>query len=226
MLKRLLKLLIGIVLIPVCIGITIAFYELLKTLHPGSPGRSELFFLSGLVSYTILYFARCRMMYLYVFGHEAVHALFSVFYGGNVKSFKVSPKGGNVTTTKNNSIISLSPYFFPFYTVFFSVVFFTARIFLKELSQYNYVFMYLSGFSIAFHLLMTVYILKTRQPDIAQNGYLFSLTLIYIVNIILLALIMKLIFSSADVLVFLKNILGYSLRTVIWGWKKLSRLTF
>ena len=122
MIKLLIKFVIGIFSIPVAVGVTAAFYKnfiLIKTLS----GSLSLFFW-GIASYTILHLLFYKPTYLYVLGHEAVHAGISWIFGGKVKSFKVSEEGGSVATDKSNTLIELSPYFVPIYAIIIAVIYF------------------------------------------------------------------------------------------------------
>ncbi|MBI4845036.1 MAG: hypothetical protein HY810_00935 [Candidatus Omnitrophica bacterium] len=216
MFKRSVKFIFGIVMLPVCIGVSMALFDLLKMVR--DIGRAELFFFGGAVSYTALYLSAFKMNTLYVFGHEAVHAVFALLFGGAVKSFSVSSKGGSVVTTKTNAVISLGPYFFPIHTVFIGVIFFILSLFFENAGRYSHIFFYLAGFSLAFHLLMTVTALKAGQPDLAENGYLFSLTLIYIINIAVMVGMLTLIFKGLSVKEFLINAVEHSKTTVYFLW--------
>ncbi|MCK4423268.1 MAG: hypothetical protein KAV18_04275, partial [Candidatus Omnitrophica bacterium] len=48
----------------------------------------------------------------------------------------------------------------------------------------------------SFHLVLTAHFLKTKQPDFTKWGYLFSVVLVYIVNIIILSLPLAWIFDQ------------------------------
>ena len=126
-------------------------------------------------------------------GHEAVHAGVAWIFGAKVKSFKVSKKGGSVGTTKSNTVIDLSPYFIPIYAIIISIVYFVVA------SSYNIngsVFMYLIGFALAFHMISTIEVMKIRQPDIVKSGYLFSIVMVYALNLVVLSLMFGLLFPS------------------------------
>ncbi|MBU4305215.1 MAG: hypothetical protein KJ893_06315 [Candidatus Omnitrophica bacterium] len=221
MLKRVSKLIIGIALIPVCVGASIAFYELICAVRPQS--SAHVVFLAGIVCYAVLYLASFKMNFLYVLGHEAVHAIFALLCGGTVKSFNVSTKGGSVGTTKTNVLISLGPYFFPFYTIILCAGFMAAAFFRPEIIRYANVFMFLLGFSISFHFLMTVNSLRTEQPDLAENGHLFSITLLYLINLIILAVLLSVVFKGTDIAGFFYKAAEYSRGIFSAIWQALAR---
>ncbi|MBI5143787.1 MAG: hypothetical protein HZA30_01815 [Candidatus Omnitrophica bacterium] len=191
MIKLFLTFIIGILIVPVAAGVTVAFYDnfaLIKEL-----AGSLNYFIWGLLSYGILHILFYKPTYLYVLGHEAVHAGVAWLFGGKIKSFKVSEEGGKVSTDKSNIVIELSPYFVPIYAIIITVVYFVIA------SSYNInsaTFVYLIGFALAFHIISTIEILKIRQPDIVKTGYFFSVTFVYILNIIVISFIFSLIFPS------------------------------
>jgi hypothetical protein len=189
--KLILKFLIGILAIPVAIGATRAFYQniiLIKELAP-----SLNLFVWGIASYVVLHLLFYKPTFLYVLGHEAVHAGTAWIFGGKVKGFNVSKEGGSVATDKTNTAIELSPYFVPIYAIIIAVIYFVVA------SSYNInsaTFVFLIGFALAFHIISTIEVMKIRQPDIVKSGYLFSIILVYVLNIVVISLIFGLLFPS------------------------------
>ncbi len=192
----------GLAFIPLAIASSIAFFELLKDV--GAIGKEQNFFIYGIIAYALMHLLLYQPEYLYVLGHEAVHAFFAWLFGGQVKSMKVSKKGGSVATTKTNFIITLSPYFFPIYTIFITLLYLILMIFRAEVVDFAHFFIFLVGFTLAFHVIMTASTLRTKQQDIVENGYIFSLGLIYVVNILVLVLVLSLVFKNIHVIPFLK----------------------
>lgn len=190
-LKLFLKFIIGVLVVPVAFGISIAFYRNLLLVKELSGSLNS--FLWGIASYTFLHLLFYKPTYLYVLGHEAVHAGVSWVMGGKIKSFKASPEGGSVGTTKTNTVIELSPYFVPIYAIIIAVVYFLVA------SSYNVnskMFIFLIGFALAFHMISTIEVMKVRQPDIVKSGYFFSIVLVYALNIVVISFIFSLMFPS------------------------------
>src|SRR5258706_1741260 len=71
--------------------------------------------LSGAACWLVIYLLLPKPMWVYVFGHELTHALWTWLFGGRVRKFKASSEGGEVVISKNNFLITLAPYFFPVY---------------------------------------------------------------------------------------------------------------
>ena len=131
--------------------------------------------------------------FLYVLGHEAVHAGVAWLFGAKIKSFKVTGEGGSVGSEKTNTIIELSPYFVPVYAIIITLVYFVL------VSSYNInsaLFIFLIGFFLAFHIILTVEVMKVKQPDIVKSGYFFSVIMVYVLNVAVISLIFSLLFPS------------------------------
>ena len=122
MIKRILKILLGILSFPVCIAVSVSLYNQLNSIAAISYYSRKYFFIV-IIAYLIAHAVVLKPDYLYIFGHEVMHVLATWLSGGKVSSFRVSPKGGSVSTSKSNIFISLAPYFFPFYTIIVAFVY-------------------------------------------------------------------------------------------------------
>jgi len=191
MIKLFLKFVIGILIAPFAVGITISFYNNLILIKELVNGLN--LFLWGIAGYATLHLLFYKPTYLYVVGHEAVHAGVAWLFGAKVKSFKATNEGGSVATDKSNVIIELSPYFVPIYAILITIVYFVL------VSSYNInssAFVFLIGFALSFHMISTIEMLKVKQPDIVKSGYFFSIVLVYMLNIIVISFIFSLVFPS------------------------------
>ncbi len=181
------KILLGIFFIFLAFIFTVAF---LKELASLKIGLRESYFLLGLCAYTLVHFLFKKPISVYIFGHELTHAISVFLCRGRVKSFRVSSYGGSVRGTKSNFFISLSPYLFPIYTIFVVIIYFLLALFL-DLQRYFNIFLFLIGATWAFHIFLTFYFLGQGQRDIVRSGRIFSLPLIYIVNLFILVIILS-----------------------------------
>lgn len=193
MIIRIVKVLIGILLLPLTVACSRALAVQLSQIENliGLPA----YFLNGVFIYLIMHLVLYQPKYFYVLGHELAHALATFICGGQVKSFRFSRRGGGVLTTKSNFFIALFPYFFPTYTLFFWLVYFLVSLF-RDISVYAPHFLFLVGFSLTMHIVMTIDSLKIKQSDVFKTGYLFSISLIYTLNIFLVSFILSLIFKD------------------------------
>lgn len=193
MIIKTLKILLGIAAFPVCISVSTGLYEQINQISGIS--YYHKYFLLGGVAYLIIHAAVFKPEYLYILGHEIMHAIATWLSGGKVTSFSVSSKGGRVGTTKSNIFIALAPYFFPFYTIMISLVFFVITTVL-EIDPPYIIFLFLLGFTLTFHIILTIDFMKIKQTDFVHAGYLFSTCLIYIINLIEIGFVLSVLFKE------------------------------
>src|ERR1043165_9902388 len=102
---------VAILLLPVCAGAALALGQVVR-----ASGRAETIWvamLAGAACWLAIYLLLPKPMWVYVFGHELTHAVSALAFGGKVKKFKATSKGGHVVITKTNFFIALAPYFLP-----------------------------------------------------------------------------------------------------------------
>ena len=150
--------------------------------HSGSADVVWVPLLAGALCWVVIYLLLPKPMLIYVFGHELTHALWTWLFGGRVKKFKASSKGGHVIVTKNNFFIALAPYFCPLYALLV-VLFFILGHWIWNWQHYQAWFHLFLGAAYAFHVTLTWHILKHNQTDITEQGYLFSGVVILLGNI-------------------------------------------
>ena len=96
-------------------------------------------------------------------------------------------------------LITLAPYFFPFYTFLVIIGALVTYAFFRPL-PYLPLWLFLIGFTWSFHVLFTLETLGQRQPDVKLYGRIFSWTFIFIVNVAIvlvwLATMMPLTFAE------------------------------
>jgi|ERR1051325_3224993 hypothetical protein len=192
---------IAILLLPVCAGAASALWMVLQA--TGSEDMTWVPALAGAACWLVIYMLLPKPMLVYVFGHELTHALWTWLFGGRVKKFKASAKGGHVIVTRNNFIIALAPYFFPLYAVLVMAAFWAGHSFWNW--QHYLVWFHLAlGAAYAFHVTLTWHILKHSQTDISEQGYLFSAAIIFLGNAAALLIGIPLMVSNIRVLTALQ----------------------
>jgi hypothetical protein len=156
--------------------------------HSGGFTQVWMPMLAGAACWVVVFLLLPKPMWVYVFGHELTHAVWTWIFGGKVKRFKARSSGGHVITTKNNFLIALAPYFFPLYAVLVVLAFVIGDVLWHWPRIYLPWFYLLLGAAYAFHVTLTSEILKTRQTDITSQGWLFSAVIIFLGNALLLAI--------------------------------------
>jgi hypothetical protein len=193
---RWVKFVVGLFLLPPCYILTAAFFSALIQ----AAGRSHFwatpefwFFSLGLVCWLIIYFGLPKPLIVYVFGHELTHALVVKIMGGRVSEFRVGSDGGYIVSSKINTWIALAPYFVPIYSVFVIVAYGIVSS-LYDLQPYPKLapgLLYgLLGLTWGFHATFTLSMIPRGQTDLAYGGTFFSLTIIYLMNLLVLSLLL------------------------------------
>lgn len=200
MLIKIIRFLISLLLLPLCAAVTISFYKRIVGIRAISSGSQT--FILGALSYSILHLVLFKLDFLYVFGHELMHAIATLFSGGKVLGIKVSGKEGSVKTTTPNFFVMLAPYLVPAYTVFIALLYFILSFFLN-IGRYSQAVIFMIGFTLMFHLAYTADSIKQKQSDLMKAGYLLSISFIYIVNLIIVFGIISFLFKGASFLDFL-----------------------
>jgi hypothetical protein len=198
---RWVKFVVGLFLLPLCYIFTAAFFSaLLDALTSQMPGRPHFwatpefwFFSLGLVCWLIIYFGLPRPLVVYVFGHELTHALMVKIMGGRVSEFRVSRDGGYIISSKINTWIALAPYFVPIYSVLVILLYGAVSLFydLQPHALLATGILYgLLGLTWGFHATFTLSMIPRGQTDLAYGGNFFSLTVIYLMNLLVLSLLL------------------------------------
>ncbi|HIE11175.1 MAG TPA: hypothetical protein EYP62_06125 [Kiritimatiellae bacterium] len=185
---RALKFTAAILLVPLCVAATRAVIHLLfflqTAVHDNLPGG---WFIGGFLFWLLLYLAMPPPTRTYILAHELTHALWTWFMGGEVRHIRVGKRSGSVRVTRDNVFISLAPYFFPLYTVLAVICWYALSLF-WDLDHYRPFWMATVGLTWSFHLTFTVDLLRRRQSDLAPHGRLFSICVIYLLNVLGLGL--------------------------------------
>jgi hypothetical protein len=195
------KFITAILLLPVCIGAGQTLWQVMG--RCGGADTTLIPIGAGAACWLAIFLLLPKPMWIYVVGHELTHAVWVWLFGGSVKKFKATSSGGHVIVDKNNFLISLSPYFFPFYAVLVVLVFIAGH-WIWNWKDFLVWFHLLVGVAYAFHVTLTAHILKTQQSDITGQGYLFSAVVIFLGNVLVLLLGIPLLTAKVDLLTMLR----------------------
>jgi hypothetical protein len=175
------KALLAVLLLPACYGVTKALVRLLGQSGGETATLVWVPLAAGAACWLVIYLLLPKPMWLYVVGHELTHVIWTWAFGGKVKKFKATAQGGHVVVTRVNFLITLAPYFFPFY-VALVVVGFALGNWIGNWAAHRVYFHVLVGAAYAFHLTLTAHALQSHQTDITDQGYLFSGVIILLGN--------------------------------------------
>ncbi len=159
-----------------------------EAIHRGFWATEEFWFFGlGVVMWLIVFFSLPRPVLIYVFGHEATHAIWALAMGGRVSEFKVTSEGGYIVTDTNNFWIALAPYFFPIYSLAVIAIYSGLSLFF-DVEPYVRWFYGSIGATWAFHVCFTLWMIPKGQTDLTYHGTFFSLVIISIMNLVVLTL--------------------------------------
>ena len=184
--SRFFRLAAGLALIPLCVATTLALLDVMRGIAGGS---GELFFFaSALAGAGYAPGWPCGLFLpqpvrAYVMAHELTHALWGLVIWSTDSQDAGRSAGSNVSLSKTNLLITLAPYFFPFYTVLVLLLRWVVERFVQPVPLPN-VWVFLVGLTWGFHLCFTVQSLLTRQPDILEYGRVLSYAVIYLFNLL------------------------------------------
>lgn len=225
MFLRITRLCVGILLIPVCVAVTRSVGKLIMSIQPGTAAAipaAGLALGGGLAIWLAVFFIMPAPVRTYVLAHELTHALWAMLMGARVSNMKVAKGGGSVTVSKTNFLITLAPYFFPLYTFLIVIAYYIAGIF-YNMEPYFLWWLGLVGFTWGFHFTFTVSSLLQHQSDIKECGHIFSYTVIYLFNILGVAL-WVIIVSSATLEQFAHLIRKDTVTISLFLWHECRQL--
>ena len=218
---KIIKFCIAILLLPACGALTLSAGHVgreLLGLPVGGFGWSSpvVAFAAGYGLWLVAFVLLPKPMRTYVLGHELTHAFWALLMGARVGGLKVGRTGGQVKTSKTNWFVALAPYFFPFYAMLFISLFFAANA-IWGLDRYLNVLFFLVGLGWSFHVTFTLLtLLQSSQPDMRSQGFLFSVVLIYCMNLLVLLLTAALLSRTFPLTALVATVAGDCVTA--YGW--------
>ena len=224
---------IGVLLIPCGIALTRTVLASIGASAAWSltgGARPFLMVAVGVAAAVFLFWALPVPVRLYVLAHELTHAFWGALLGARISGLRVSGSGGHVKLSQSNWLIALAPYFFPFYTFIVILVYYILLIFF-DLRPYALVWFGLVGFTLGFHVVFTIYALAQDQQDVRDYGRVFSLGMIYLINMLGVCLVLLIVtpLTLPDLIrrlagdqAVIWRVCGRALMTVgTWAWGRL-----
>ena len=176
----------GLGMLPACWAVTRVLVDsIIRSVGlVGGFSVESIALLGGMLLFAFLWSVLPHPVKTYVLGHELTHVVWGLLFFARPSRLKVGENGGSVKLTRTNFLITLAPYFFPFYTFVVIASALVVRCFCNPLPCL-WLWMLAIGLTWAFHILFTLQTLTVRQPDVALYGRIFSWTFIYIANVAL-----------------------------------------
>ena len=156
-------------------------------LHLGVHGRATWHCLLGFSLGMIVFTALAPFMPMYVLGHELTHWFIAKLCGRRTGRIRLGRQDGSVAVDNPNIWIVLGPYFVPFYALVWPVAWSLAGLWYRP-SWHAEALLIGAGVGYAFHLVLTIKVLRGGQSDLQHYGPVFSMLLILAANLLLLYL--------------------------------------
>jgi hypothetical protein len=196
--KKIVFIILSVITGLLAVSASIEFGKILRNFSLSS--KDELSFGIGFVTYLLVHFLFYKPVFMHVMAHELTHALWALPFGGKTKELKVSKEGGRVLISKSNFLISLAPYFFPLYALFFALIYLIAR------DEFRFIAAFLTGAALSFHIALTLFSLKSNQSDFhADSDFIFSIIFVYFMNIIMISLVLTALSPKINFLGFMSS---------------------
>lgn len=177
------KFILGICLLPFVYSTSASFLNEFCIIEKSS----QNYFWSGLISLLIIYLFIWEPVIIYARGQKLVEMIFMFF----------------------KPLVRIAPYLLPIYTiVLFAVYWVLSYVFSAEGGNSAVLinnFLFLFGFSLGLHLVFSAKSIRHKQGDFLKGNYIFGFSFIYIINLMLLAFFLNLIFENFSVVNFLNN---------------------
>jgi len=193
--KKIIKFLIAFLLLPTAVLAVASLGHIFIRVF--GQWQAALCFCAGAGLYALLHFWWYDFSRPYVFIHEMTHAMAAFLCGYRIKDISVKKDSGYVKMNKTNTFVALAPYFVPGYLVGAAALYALAGCFF-DLTPYRYAGLGGVGFLMSFHIIQTIKTLaEADQPDLTlAGGRFFSLIMILLANLAVVALVLKILFPQ------------------------------
>jgi hypothetical protein len=172
------KFILGVCLLPFVWSASLSFFNESSLIEK----PLQDYFWAGVITFLVIYLFIYEPAIIYRKGYRLMEIVFSFF----------AP------------LVKVAPYVLPIYALLvFAGYLLGAQVF-KTPGLINY-FMFLFAFSIALHIVFSAKAVRSKQEDFLKANYIFGFSLIYIIDLLLLAFCLNIIFKEFSFLNFSNN---------------------
>lgn len=172
------KLILGICLLPFVYSTSFSFLNEFGVIEKSA----QNYFWSGVITLLLIYLFVWEPAIIYAKGQRILEVIFTFF----------------------KPLVRVAPYLLPIYTIVLFILYWILSGILKSPNLINY-FVFLFGFTMGLHLIFGAKSLRSKQQDFLKANYIFGFSFVYILNLVLVAFILNLIFDKFSVVNFLNN---------------------
>lgn len=196
---RILKLLVVLLLLPACVGLTLGVRDHFLSVWPQldwavfAPSTLLKWFFCGAAGFILFSILLWRPKNLYVFNHELVHHLAGWLSPGTEAGAEASPTDAAdalAPVGKLGAFIHLGSYCVPLSALLAAGLYLILDAWWRSLGAYVQWFACALGCCYGFHLEFMLWSQHRNQPDLKSDGWLFMLVLSYIGNAVIFVLLL------------------------------------
>ncbi len=171
------KFILGTCLLPMVYSSTVSFFNEFSAVNK----PLQNYFWSGLISLLLVYLFVWEPVIIYQKGHRVLEIIFSFF----------------------KPLLNVAPNLLPIHTIIALATYGILSIFIKA-DWLIKLFVFLFGFTLALHLVFAAKSIRVKK-DFLRANYIFGFSLIYIINLMLLAFCLNLIFAEFSFVNYFNN---------------------
>jgi hypothetical protein len=163
------KFILGVSLLPFVYSTSLAFLNQFSLLEKSVQG----YFCSGAITFLLVYLFAWEPTIIYAKGQKLLEVIFVFF----------------------KPLVRLAPYVLPVYTIILFIIYGLLSLAVKSAWLLKYS-IFLIGFTFALHLVFSAKSIHSKKSDFLKANYLFGFSLVYIINLAILAFCINLIFKE------------------------------
>ena len=217
-LGSIIRLIVAVLLLPFCYAAALEYGGMISG-RGSFLGMSYEFwtFAAGAAVYLVIFIFFHKTIATWVLGRASVQKAWGTITGFRRLDAESDEAGSATLTDAKGRVVPLwavlAPYLVPLYTVAGVLVVWIVmktRITGMSTSTYLKIQAFLIGLTYTFHLFMLFQDVRRKHTDIRAAGYVFTLVIVFLVNLEILALLGWLVFEGGDWLEFNRHVLAGS----------------
>ncbi len=172
------KFLIGICLLPFVYSVSASFLQEFNA-------AEKLFrdyFWAGVLSFIVLYLFIWEPAIIYNKGQRLLNIIFNFF----------------------KPLVKVAPYLLPIYTIVIFIIYLIFSFAFKTKESLGYC-IFLLSFSLTLHLVFSAKSIRSKKGDFLKSNYIFGFSFVYIMDLVLLAFCLNIIFKEFSFVNFFNN---------------------
>jgi hypothetical protein len=172
------KFIIGICLLPFVYSVSASFLNEFNTVEK----LLQDYFWAGVISFIVIYLFVYEPAIIYNKGQRLLGIVFQFL----------------------RPLVKVAPYLLPIYTIFIFLIYLIFSFAFKTKESVGY-FLFLFSFSLALHLIFSAKSVRSKQGDFLKANYIFGFSFVYIIDLVLLAFCLNIIFKEFSFVNFFNN---------------------